>query len=432
MLRMPSASIPTMVRDHHQAKLTYSFLSNPHVKHDALLSGHFLSTAQRCAQERTVLLIADTSDLDYSTHRKVRGLGLIMDPWSLGMLMHTTLAVAADQHQVLGVLDQFVWAREGPSKQSRKESSYARKHRRRESERWRAAVSRVHELLHRLNAESIIEPTRYLVIGDREADNFDLFLGVLGTDHGFVFRVYHNRRLIEDDTASPRYLIEEVLRQPVVTTKTVVVPARAGVAARLAKLEVRAMQASIAPPKSSPKNKPVKANLVSAVEIDALNGVEPISWHLLTSEPVETPEQVLQVIQHYEARWLIEELHMGIKTGCATEERQFESRHAIENFLAFAVVTAVTLLRLRDVARRPVPIPAVAVLSPTQVEILHKLRPKLMKDGTARVALRAIATLGGFMGRKGDGEPGWRTLWRGFQILLITEQGYSLGRNNTS
>ena len=170
------------------------------------------------------------------------------------------------------------------------------------------------------------------------------------------------------------------------------------------------------------------ANIVAGIEVDAPAGVEPLTWYLLTSESVQTPAQLLQIVHHYEARWLIEEFHMGMKSGCATEERQFESRHAIENFLAFAAVIAVTLLRLRDFARRPEPRPALAVLTVTQLEVLKLARPKLIKSGTARDALRAISTLGGFMGRKGDGEPGWRTLWRGFQKLLLMEEGYRLSQ----
>jgi hypothetical protein len=433
MLRMPTASIPKMLNDCHQAKRTYSFLSNPMVTHSALLSGHIAATTQRCAKERTVLLVADSSDLDFSTHPAIRGLTPLADPWSQGLLMHTTLAVSAEAQEVLGVLDQFVWTHAaGPSKRSQKESSYARKNRPRESQRWGAAVSRVHELLQAFEVQSSVDTVRYLVVGDRETDNFDLFRTVLETRHGFVFRVYQNRMLFDEDRASPRYLIDEVLKTPVKATKTVRVPPRRGQPARSATLEVRAMQASIAPPQNSNrKGAAVSARIIAAVEIGAPTEEKtPLCWYLLTSEPIETAEQLLQVVRHYEARWLVEEFHMGIKSGCATEKRQFESRHAIENFLAFAVVIAVSLLRLRDVARRPEPIPASTVLTPTQYEVLRHLRPKFLKNGSARDALRAIATLGGFMGRKGDGEPGWRTMWRGFEILLIAETGFLIPHRN--
>jgi hypothetical protein len=432
MLRSPTASIPSMFRDHHQAKRTYSFLSNPHVTHDALLSGHIATTAQRCSEERVVLLVADTSELDYSTHRAVRGLGQIGDPWSLGLMVHTTLAVSAETQNVLGVVDQFLWTRaDGPSKRSQKESSYTRKHRPRESQRWSAAVLRVSSLLEKLAIAPVIEAVRYIVLGDRETDNFDLFRTVLETPHGFIFRVYQNRLLFDGDGAPPRYLIEEVRKRPATVDKLVAIHARAGRAARVAKLRIRAMPATLAPPQTSGhRGSSVTANIVAGIEVDAPAGVEPLTWYLLTSEPIETPEQLLQIVHHYEARWLIEEFHMGMKSGCGTEERQFESRHAIENFLAFAVVIAVTLLRLRDFARRPEQPPALTVLNPTQFEVLKLLRPKYMKVDTAREALRAVATLGGFMGRKGDGEPGWRTLWRGFEVLLSAEEGYRLGRES--
>jgi hypothetical protein len=391
------------------------------------------TTAQRCSDERVVLLIADTSELDYSKHRAVRGLGQIGDAWSLGLMVHTTLAVSANRHDVLGVVDQFLWTRaDGPSKRSLKESSYARKHRPRESERWSAAVLRVSGLLERLAIAPVIEAVRYIVLGDRETDNFDLFRTVLKTHHGFIFRVYQNRLLFDDDGSPPRYLIDEVRKVPATAYKLVAIPARAGRAARTAKLEIRGMQATLSPPQTSGhRGTSVTANIVAGIEVDAPAGIEPLTWYLLTNEPVQTAEQLLQIVHHYEARWLIEEFHMGMKSGCATEDRQFESRHAIENFLAFAVVVAVTLLRLRDFARRPVSTPALTVLTATQFEVLKLVRPKYMRIDTAREALRAIATLGGFMGRKGDGEPGWRTLWRGFEVLLATEDGYRLGRETS-
>ena len=420
-----------MLEDRHQAKRSYAFLSNPHVTHSALLSGHVATTAERCSAERVVLLIADTSELDFSTHRAVRGLGPTRDSFSLGLLVHTTLAVSADRHDVLGVVDQFLWTRpDGASKRSLKESTYQRKGRPRESERWSAAVRRVQDTLSGLASGTVIEPVRYIVLGDRETDHFDLFTTAIDTSQGFIFRVYQNRLLFSQDEQPPRHLIDEVRAAPVRASKFVTIPARAGRAARVACLGIRGTQVVLAPPQSPDgRRQPVKANIVAGIEIDPPSGVEPLCWYLLTTEPIDSPEQLLQIVHHYEARWLIEELHMGMKSGCATEERQFESRHAIENFLAFAVVVAVTLLRLRDFARRPEPASALAVLTATQLEVLKQLRPKLIKGGTARDALRAIATLGGFMGRKGDGEPGWRTLWRGFQKLLLMEEGYRLFRD---
>ena len=152
--------------------------------------------------------------------------------------------------------------------------------------------------------------------------------------------------------------------------------------------------------------------------------VEPLVWYLVTREPIATEADVLAVVRAYEARWIIEELHMGMKTGCSTEERQLGTVHALQNFLAFATVVAWQMLCLRDASRRPQPVRADQVLTRLQMTVLCGLRPRLKADCLAGEALRAIATMGGFMGRKGDGNPGWRTLWAGFEKLLMAEKGF--------
>ncbi len=119
---------------------------------------------------------------------------------------------------------------------------------------------------------------------------------------------------------------------------------------------------------------------------------------------------------------------MGMKTGCSTEQRQLETVHALQNFLAFATVVAWQMLCLRDAARRPEPVRADQVLTPLQMTVLCGLRPRLKADCLAGEALRAIAVMGGFMGRKGDGNPGWRTLWAGFEKLLMAERGFLVAR----
>jgi hypothetical protein len=117
-----------------------------------------------------------------------------------------------------------------------------------------------------------------------------------------------------------------------------------------------------------------------------------------------------------------------MKTGCSTEERQLGTVHALQNFLAFATVVTWQMLCLRDAARRPEPVRADQVLTPLQVTVLCGLRPRLKADCLAAEALRAIAMMGGFMGRKGDGNPGWRTLWAGFEKLLMAENGFLLAQ----
>ena len=419
LVEKPSSSIPKVTENGHQAKGVYRLLSNPYVEHDGILSGHIDRTVERCLGRSAVLVIQDTTTLSYTEHRKVRGLGPVNDSErARGFLAHTALAVSVDDHAVLGILDQHVWVR-AERKVTRGESCVARKKRPRESEHWAAGQRRVGELF----AAQGKRP-RVIAVFDREGDIFEAFEALEELGHSFVIRATHNR-LVDSEGDGREYSLDAVEAAPVIARRTVNVPARAGRAARVAQMEVRATSLALRPPRNRGRQgDSLRLNLVAAMESPAPEGAEPLVWYLLTQEPIATEADVLAVIRAYEARWLIEELHMGMKTGCSTEERQLETVHALQNFLAFATVVAWQMLCLRDAARRPEPVRADQVLTPLQMTVLCGLRPRLKPDCLAVDALRAIATMGGFMGRKGDGNPGWRTLWGGFEKLLMAERGF--------
>ncbi len=428
LVRQPTSSIPKVHDDWSQTKGAYRLISNKQINHEALMSGHTTRTVERASNHAAILLLEDGSSFSFSG-KKRHGLGPVNDsPHSQGLHVHTVLAVSKGTHEVLGVLDQQLWVRSS-QKKPKKESVSQRKKRNRESLVWVRSTERA---LNAFAKHSPLGPRPKLIsVGDRENDIYEALLEKDRLGMGYVIRAKCNRLLDDDDEAGAssepkrRYLLEEVRTAPIVATTEVEVPARPGRAARTAPLEVRAMEATVCPPKNlDRKGHSLALNIVLAIEPNPPAGVEPLVWYLLTREPIATAEDVLAVVGIYQARWLIEEFHMGFKSGCHSEQRQFETAHAIKNFLAFAAVIAWHLLALRDLARRPEPIPASHVLSPTLLAVLAALRPRLPDQPTARQALRTIATLGGFLARKGDGEPGWRTLWRGFERLLASEAGY--------
>ena len=419
LVQNPSSSIPRVAENAHQAKGIYRLLSNPKVTHDEILSGHIDRTVERCLGRSAVLVIQDTTTLSYTEHRSTRGLGPVNDSArARGFLAHTALAVSVEDHEVLGVLDQQVWVR-GERKVTQGESCQARKKRKRESEHWPDGQRRVSKLF-----RGVEKRPRVIATFDREGDIFEAFEEIIQLGHSCIIRAIHNR-LVDTDGASKEYSLDSVERAPVVGHRTVDVPARPGRAARVAKMEVRAKSLALRPPRNRDRRgDSIELNIVAAMECEAPEGVEPLVWYLVTREPIETEADVLAVVRGYEARWLIEELHMGLKTGCSTEQRQLETVHALQNFLAFATIVAWQMLCLRDAARRPEPVLANQVLTPLQMTVLCGLRPRLKPDCLASEALRAIAVMRGFMGRKGDGNPGWRTLWAGFEKLLMAEKGF--------
>ena len=143
---------------------------------------------------------------------------------------------------------------------------------------------------------------------------------------------------------------------------------------------------------------------------------------LYTTEPVATAEQMLAVIDIYRARWVIEEFFKALKTGCAFEKRQLESFHALQNALAVFLPVAWRLLLARSFCREQPRAPARALLSEIEIKILmHKLGLPAAPT-TAEEATYAIARLGGHLRR--NGLPGWQTLGRGFEALLLMGAGW--------
>ena len=162
--------------------------------------------------------------------------------------------------------------------------------------------------------------------------------------------------------------------------------------------------------------------VVETREVDPPKGVKPLHWVVWTSLPVTSFDDAWQIIEYYERRWLIEEFHKAIKTGCRLEARQFMEAHRLEAVAAFTSVLAVRLLQLKTVATTSPDLPAERVVPKIWLKMLGALRKR--KLTTVRDFFRHLAGLGGFLMRKRDGNPGWITLWRGLDKLLLAIRGY--------
>jgi hypothetical protein len=166
-------------------------------------------------------------------------------------------------------------------------------------------------------------------------------------------------------------------------------------------------------------------NIVAVREVNPPLDDEPVEWLLITTEPVETEEQILKIIDFYRGRWVIEEFFKALKTGCAFEKRQLESWHTLQNALGLLIPIAWSLLRLRTVAREEGRTPARAVLTDLELEVLRRASTTpLRQRPTTRDVMLAIARLGGH--HRSNGEPGWQLLGRGYQDLLMMTAGYRL------
>ena len=426
LIRSPAASIPKTITDPAQAKAAYRFMSNPEVTAEGILSGHARATARRCLRERAILIAQDTTTLTFR-NRAGLDLGPVNDcEWSKGLLAHSSLAIARASHDVLGVLHLHTWVRSQQKKPAH-ETPVQRKKRARESEHWADNQQHVADVLARAAREDRLPPPRVIAVFDREGDIFEAMEKLDALGHSFVIRAQHNR-LLDSDAEAKQYSLDQVRAAPVLAHKSVHVRARAGRPARVATLAIRAMTASFRPPRNrGRKGESLSVNLVLAEELNPPGGIDPLCWYLVTREPIATDADVLDVVRDYEARWIIEEFHMGLKTGCGCEDRQLETAHALQNFLAIAAPMACELLQLRDAARRDIPLEQCTMLGPAEMAVVRGLRPRAMaKVTTARQLMRVVANFGGFLNRNNDPDPGWRTLWRGFEEIKLAAAGYQL------
>jgi hypothetical protein len=278
---------------------------------------------------------------------------------------------------------------------------------------------------------------------DREGDSYELMADMVEHDQAFVIRLCHDRRIDKNQSAKAQDVpkLFDVLGQaPVVLEREVVLSARKdqGKArvpgsfparqSRLAQLEVRARSVEFAIGNGAPAHLPptLALNFVEVREVDVHEGDAPVLWRLVTTEPIDTPEQVASIVDVYRMRWLIEEFFKAIKTGCNYESLQLESAHSLLVALAIYCAVAWRLLRIRWMERHVPEAAADHTLTPSQMAVLKAVRAQkkrpLPHHPTARDVLLAIAALGGHL--KNNGSPGWLTLRRGFDKLLMYEIGW--------
>ena len=279
---------------------------------------------------------------------------------------------------------------------------------------------------------------------DRGGDCYATMHAAHAASQGFLIRARHNRYVND----SSERLWGFMGRQPVAGTRTVEIPARPAKGkqpaqpARTGRLAVRYASIEIPPPRNDPGFKePLSAWAVYVVESNPPDGVEPVEWVLLSSEPVENVEQANTLVDWYTYRWLIEEWHKAEKTGCRLEASQLKTADGLERLAAMTAVVAVRLIQLRELAQATLdPTIAAGESLSNQPRALQNLVPsdwivvvarlaKCQPDTlTPRLFWLTVARHGGFIGRKSDGLPGWQTIWRGWAKILLIVQGMEIQR----
>jgi hypothetical protein len=411
----PDASTPDQTERWSDCKAAYRLFDNEDVTFAGLAGPHWELTRRQ--DEGVYLLLGDTTHIDIGWDRKVQGLAPVGDGHSQGFLLHSSLMVNARTEEIVGLAGQDLYYRRPAP---RGETARQRLQRERESQVW----GRVIDLVGRPP-----ENVRFIHVFDAGADNLEVFchLQLQGCD--WVVRVAEKNRILtrpEGGRGSVAALLSE---QPLLGSYQLQVRARPGQAARWALLEVRSLTAAMPiPPGASPFARQsglseIPLGVVEVREPHPPRGVEPLHWVLYTSETCGTFGQACRVIEYYEKRPLVEEFHKALKTGCRLEVRQYRLARRWEALTGLLSVVAVRLLQLKSLARTEPERPAREVVPQRWIQMLERVRRSPRPINSIREFVRSLAGLGGFLGRKHDGEPGWITIWRGLEKLLLCLRG---------
>jgi hypothetical protein len=397
-------------------KAAYRFWNNDRIHAEEVLASHAEQTAQRSMQYPVVLVAQDTTEINLTSHPATQGMGYLGSPHCRGLLLHSLLAISPTGVP-LGVARQFTWVR--PLTQ------LGKRHRRRkaalkekESQRWLDGLT--------ATAERFSQHPHVVLMGDRESDLFDLFAMPRPGNLDLLVRVCREKRRVEHRT---RYLDKALQSEPVRGHVQIEIPARPNRQARTAKMAVRWLSLEVHAPGHGPKRPSVRLNFILVEEFKPPQGEKPVRWLLATTLPVDRLEDALQCVQWYAYRWTIERFHFVLKSGCKIEERQLETVEAMERAIPVFSIVAWRLLWLTLQARETPDAPCTVILEEFEWKALcatvhARTRQLRVKPPTLREAVRMIAQLGGFLGRKCDGEPGPQTLWRGLRRLHDLAQGW--------
>jgi hypothetical protein len=280
--------------------------------------------------------------------------------------------------------------------------------------------------------------SQWVHVADRGADNFEVYHQCCQQRCDWIIRARCLKRQLLLTDGDSHSLQVELPRLRVVGEYSLPVRSRAKRArdaarlAHTAQLEVSIGTCQMPPPRRrSPELKsqdlaPIPMQIVSVQEIDPPDPKAAINWVLYTSLPVATFDDAQTIIQAYQKRWRIEEWHKCLKTGCSVTARQLQTRARLEPLLALLSIQAVRLLSLKDLARHAPETPARNCVPLRYLEVLSRRTKRPAADWTSHDFVREVAGLGGFLKRKHDGQPGWQTLWHGWQYLLKLTEGYQL------
>ena len=428
MAARPGGTLPDKIRSPADLRALYRLMDCEKVTHESILQPHRELTRERIAAAAgTVLVIHDTTELDYTSKHALGGLGQIGGGVRRGFLCHNSLAVAAGTREVLGLANQILHVRppgepkKKGEKKKKKSVAASREAKDRESLLWLAGVE---------GCGPAPEGSVVVDVCDRGADTFEFLQFERKKGRTFVVRSTQDRSLAD---GGKLHAFARTLKPLFV--RTVEVQESLARTGRTATVGVAAAKVVVAPPKEQRglfERVPEEVWIVRVWELSPEPHEEPLEWLLLTNAAASTAAEAGTVVDWYATRPVVEEYHKGQKTGCAIEGMQFRESSRMQPAIALLSVVALTLLSMRFASRMPDAKERLATefLAREYVEVLSWWRWKQRRtDVSLHDFYVALARLGGHQNRKRDHPPGWLILWRGWTSLQDMVCGFEAARS---
>lgn len=410
--RAPLLSVANATEAWSETLAAYRFFNNKKVSFDSIMSGHKEATLKRIQQEPVVLVPQDTTFLNFATDDKSKNMGTLRTKNANQQLLHTSIAITPNRVN-LGIVNGSMWQRDEKSTgNSRATKEITEK----ESQRW------IDHYQNACDLQQASPDTTVVSIADREGDIHEWFQYAesvpLESRAAYIVRAKANRSLLLDcDERAPLWDYMNNLKS--LGKYSAIVPKRNGEPDREAELDVFTSEVTLVG--KGKKRRPLSLHAVYVKEMHPPKGKRAIEWMLLTDLPVEGYEQAKIIVEWYRCRWEIETYFRVLKGSCNVEKNRLRTETRMLNCIAVYMIISWRLHTITMLTRRKPESPCTDGFSEREWKVLWRVRKKSeppKEIPSLREITRMLAGLGGFLGRKGDGEPGVKTIWQGYCKLL--------------
>jgi Transposase DNA-binding/Transposase Tn5 dimerisation domain len=417
----PGRTIPQTFQAWNDIKACYNFFSNALVSDEKLINPHITNTMARICEYPVVLLLSDTSELDYTSKEAMHGRERVTNT-KQGLWLHPTIAVTPER-LMLGIVEANFWSRESEIREDQKKYRSDQDKapiENKESYRWLKSYRKSCEVARTL------QDTHIISIMDREADIIDIFEEVdnqrqQGRYADFIVRSQHDRLIVEEGNESRKNrnkLREHLYNSPSRGEIKFTIPSTETRKGRKVKQQIKAIQATIKP---ANKKSCAKINAVMAIEETPPEGEEPLVWLLITSLPIETYDDAVKVINYYLCRWEIEMFFKVLKSGCKIEERQLQTTDRMKSLIIVFMILAWRVMFTMMLGRVCGEMPCDDVFDEAEWKSVYKIlnRKKAIpkKAPSLKTFIEMVAMLGGYVPHK-ENPPGVKVMWKGMSRMV--------------